>query len=72
MTMTLFIEFGALTCGIGMMIGGFFGMNLRTGLEDNLYAFGVTIILTFALMAVFFGWLVKVGISKEDFRVRSQ
>jgi len=59
MTMTLFIEFGALTCGIGMMIGGFFGMNLRTGLEDDLYAFGITIILTFSLMAAFFGWLVK-------------
>ena len=35
MKITLFIEFGALTCGLGMLVGGFFGMNLHTGLEDN-------------------------------------
>ena len=35
MKITLFIEFGALTCGLGMLVGGFFGMNLHTGLEDS-------------------------------------
>ena len=64
MTMTLFIEFGALTCGIGMMIGGFFGMNLKTGIEEDLYAFGITIILTFILMTTVFGWLIQVNICK--------
>ena len=62
MKMTLFIEFGALTCGLGMLVGGFFGMNLKTGLEDSGQAFGTVIVVTGLLMIVSFAWLVKVVI----------
>ena len=60
MKITVFIEFGALTCGLGMMIGGFFGMNLHSGLEDSNYAFIVTVGCTCALMLTVFGWLLLV------------
>ena len=60
MKITVFIEFGALTCGLGMMIGGFFGMNLHSGLEDSNYAFIITVGCTCALMLTVFGWLLLV------------
>ena len=61
MKITVFIEFGALTCGLGMMIGGFFGMNLHSGLEDSNYAFIITVGCTCALMLTVLGWLLLVS-----------
>ena len=61
MKITVFIEFGALTCGLGMMIGGFFGMNLHSGLEDSNHAFIITVGCTCALMLTVLGWLLLVS-----------
>ena len=66
MKITVFIEFGALTCGLGMMIGGFFGMNLHSGLEDSNYAFIVTVGCTCALMLTVLGWLLLVSWTEID------
>ena len=66
MKITVFIEFGALTCGLGMMIGGFFGMNLHSGLEDSNYAFIITVGCTCALMLTVLGWLLLVSWTEID------
>ena len=37
--MSLFIEVGGLIMGVGAVVSGIFGMNLKNALEDHSYAF---------------------------------
>ena len=55
MKISVFIEFGALTCGFGMLVGGFFGMNTKSGLEDERFAWIATVTTSLFLMSVIFG-----------------
>ena len=42
MKIGVFFEFAALTSGFGMLVGGFFGMNTISGLEETRLAWGVS------------------------------
>ena len=56
----VFFEFAALTSGFGMLVGGFFGMNLLTGLENVPYLGWLGMLLTIILMALIAWCFMKV------------
>ena len=55
MKIGVFFEFAALTSGFGMLVGGFFGMNTISGLEETRLAWGVIVLLTILFMALIMG-----------------
>ena len=55
MKIGVFFEFAALTSGFGMLVGGFFGMNTLSGLEESKEAWAVTVLLTILFMALIMG-----------------
>ena len=60
MKIGVFFEFAALTSGFGMLVGGFFGMNTMSGLEETEHAWAVTVLLTLLFMALIMGCFMKV------------
>ena len=60
MIIGVFFEFAALTSGVGMLVGGFFGMNTKSGLEESSFAWGFTVLLTILLMAFIMGCFMRV------------
>ena len=60
MKISIFIEFGALTCGLGMLVGGFFGMNLTSTLEDTPYVWITTVLLSLVSMVLAMAWFTRV------------
>ena len=60
MKIGVFFEFAALTSGFGMLVGGFFGMNTISGLEETRLAWGVIVLLTILFMALIMGCFMRV------------
>ena len=60
MIIGVFFEFAALTSGFGMLVGGFFGMNTISGLEETRLAWGVIVLLTILFMALIMGCFMRV------------
>ena len=60
MIIGVFFEFAALTSGVGMLVGGFFGMNTKSGLEESSFAWVFTVLLTILLMAFIMGCFMRV------------
>ena len=58
--MSLFIEIGGLTMGMGAVVSGIFGMNLTNALETNPYAFSLVCLGLFIIMlGLFAGFTTK-------------
>ena len=66
MKISIFIEFGSLTCGLGMLVGGFFGMNLTSTLEDTPYAWITTVLLSLVSMVLAMAWFTRVTLRLLD------
>ena len=48
-----------------MLVGGFFGMNTKSGLEESQYAWLVTVFLCLVAMVVTMGWFTRVMIPTD-------
>ncbi len=57
--LSLYIEAGTLCIGLCALVTGFFGMNLRSGLEDSQIGFALTCCLTLAFGGSLFGIFVN-------------
>ena len=65
--MSLFIEIGGLTMGMGAVVSGIFGMNLTNALETNPYAFSLVCLGLFIIMlGLFAGFTTKYHQLKTD------
>ena len=65
--MSLFIEIGGLTMGMGAVVSGIFGMNLTNALETHPYAFSfVCLGLVLTMLALFTGFTTKYHQLKAD------
>ena len=65
--MSLFIEIGGLTMGMGAVVSGLFGMNLTNALESNPYAFSLVCLgLVLTMLALFAGFTTKYHQLKAD------
>merc|ERR1719483_1752699 len=65
--MSLFIEIGGLTMGMGAVVSGIFGMNLTNAMEKNPYAFSLVCLGLMAIMlALFAGFTTKYLQLKAD------
>ena len=57
--LSLLMDMLAVTCGIGAVIGGIFGMNMKNHLEDDQFAFYWVIMITIGIMSSMLGKLFK-------------
>ena len=71
MKIGVFFEFAALTSGFGMLVGGFFGMNTMSGLEETEHAWAVTVLLTLLFMALIMGCFMRVFLFHTLLSVKS-
>ena len=56
----VFFEFAALSSGFGMLVGGFFAMNLKIGIEEVPHLGWIGMLLTTILMAVIMACFMRV------------
>ena len=57
--LSLLMDMLAVTCGIGAVIGGIFGMNMKNHIEDDQFAFYWVIIITIGIMSSMLGKFFK-------------
>ena len=53
--LSLLMEMLGVTCGIGAVIGGIFGMNMKNHIEEDQFAFYWVIAITIAIMSSMLG-----------------
>ena len=65
--LSLFIEIGGLIMGVGAVVSGIFGMNLKNTLEEHPYAFILVCVgLVFVMLAMFAAFTTKYYQLKAD------
>ena len=57
--LSLLMDMLAVTCGIGAVIGGIFGMNMKNHIEDDQFAFYWVIAITIAIMSSMLGKILN-------------